>query len=175
MKTRYLPLLVLFLIFASCAGNDAADLLRQAQDLEDEGKNKEALVLFERITTEYQDADEAPEAMFHCAALYRSEQNDAVKSVSAYELIAERYPDSEYAHKSLFVAGFIYANEMNNLPKAKQAYQRYMELYPDSSMAESATTELDNLGKSPDELLEMLRSQQASEAGGDADTEASSE
>ena len=46
MKTRYISLLALILILASCTGDKADDLLKHAQALEDEGKNAEALVDF---------------------------------------------------------------------------------------------------------------------------------
>ena len=44
-------------------------------------------------------------------------------------------------------------NELGELDSAKATYQKFVEVYPDNEMAESARTELANLGLSADEIL----------------------
>ena len=43
---------------------------------------------------------------------------------------------------------------MEDTVAAKEAYTRFIKLYPDSEMAESAKSEIENLGLTPDEILE---------------------
>lgn len=151
------------LFAAACSGEGAADLLEKARSLEEDGKAEEALPLYEKIYQEHPDAEEAPEALFHCAAIYYNTQKDILKAATTYELVSEKYPDSEYGHKGLFIAAFTYANEIANYERARVAYEKYLAQYPDSSMTETVQFELDNLGKTPEELLESLQQSPAAE------------
>ena len=86
------------------------------------------------------------------------QQKDPVKAATAYEMVAEKYPDTEWGQKGLFAAAYTYANEIKNLERARLAYEKYLKKYPEGSMASTAQFELENLGKSPEELLESLQS-----------------
>jgi TolA-binding protein len=154
MKKLLLLPVILFCI--SCS-SESGKLLQEALKLESANKTPQALKMFEKIVSDSPSSKEAPEALYHCAALYRTVKNDPLKAASTYESIAERYPKSEYAHKGLFAAGFMFANEMNNFAKAKTLYEKYLSMFPDSSMAKDAKFELKNLGKSPEEILQALQ------------------
>ncbi|MBE0644438.1 MAG: tetratricopeptide repeat protein [Bacteroidetes bacterium] len=147
-------------LLIGCSGQDASDLMNQAADLQKDGKTTEALALYEQVAKDYAEEPEAPQAMFHCALIYVNEQKDPVKAATTYELVAEKYPESEWGHKGLFAAAYTYANEIGNLDRAREAYQKYLKQYPDSSMAETARFELENLGKSAEELLQSLQESQ---------------
>lgn len=149
--------LLTIVILAACGDQDPSKNLEKAYDLRDRGQVAEALTLFEGITQNHADTPEAPEAMYVCAQIYFNEQRDPVKAATTYELIAEKYPESSWAHRGLFSAAYTYANEIRNLERARSAYERYLTDYPDSSMAATAQFELENLGRSPEELLESLQ------------------
>ncbi|MCB2204718.1 tetratricopeptide repeat protein [bacterium] len=166
MKTVLSLLAITAVLFAACSsGSDSGDMFSKARGLEEDGKATDALALYEQIVKDTPDAEEAPEALFRSAALYYNEQKDKLKAATTYELVAEKYPQSTFAHRGLFIAGFTYANELGNYERARVAYEKYLQQYPDSSMAETARFELENLGKTPEELLESLQnsSPQASE------------
>lgn len=165
MKSFILVISTMMLLIG-CSGQDASDLMKQAADLHEDGKTSEALALYEQVAKDFANAPEAPAAVFHCALIYINEQKDPVKAATTYELITEKYPDSEWGHKGLFAAAYTYANEIGNLPRAREAYQKYLKQYPDSSMAETAKFELENLGKSPEELLESLQSPPVADESG---------
>jgi outer membrane protein assembly factor BamD (BamD/ComL family) len=145
-------------LFAACSGEqDAAGLMQQATDLMGNGKTAEALALYEQVATEFAEAPQAPEAMFRSALIYINEQGDPIKAATTYELISEKYPESEWGHKGLFAAAYTYANDIGNLERGRLAYEKYLAQYADSSMAETARFELDNLGKSAEELLQSIQ------------------
>jgi len=52
------------------------------------------------------------------------------------------------------MAGFIYANELQNYKEAEILYKQFLNEYPDNELAPSARAELENLGLSPEEILE---------------------
>ena len=54
---------------------------------------------------------------------------------------------------ALFLIGFVYNNHLHNLDSARIAYEQFLTQYPSHEMASSAKFELDNLGKSPEELF----------------------
>ncbi len=160
MIKQFALIVTAMVLLIGCSGQDASDLMNQAADLQQDGKNTEALALYEQVAKDFADSPEAPQAMFRCALIYVNEQQDPVKAATTYELIATKYPESEWGHKGLFAAAYTYANEINNLERAREAYQKYLKEYPDSSMAETARFELENLGRSPEELLQSLQESQ---------------
>ncbi|MBR9974822.1 MAG: tetratricopeptide repeat protein [Bacteroidetes bacterium] len=161
MIKRFILFISAITILAGCAGQDADDLMKQASDLQKDEKPSEALVIYEQITREFAESPQAPEAMFRCALIYINEQGDPVKAATTYELVSEKYPDSEWGHKGLFAAGYTYANDIANLERARTAYEKYLTQYPDSSMTETVRFELENLGKSAEELLESIQESQS--------------
>ncbi|PLX32252.1 MAG: hypothetical protein C0600_03200 [Ignavibacteria bacterium] len=152
------------LFAAACSSEGASDLMDKARGLEKADNPEEALPLYEKLYQEHADDDNAPEALFRCAAIYYNTQKDILKAATTYELVSEKYPDSEYGHKGLFIAAFTYANELANYERARTAYEKYLSAYPDSSMTETVRFELENLGKTPEELLESLQQPTAEEA-----------
>ena len=157
MIKRFLLLFSAAAFLAGCGGQDASSLMEQASALQQDGKASEALAIYEQITRDFADAPQAPEAMFRCALIYINEQGDPVKAATTYELVSEKYPESEWGHKGLFAAAYTYANDIGNLERGRTAYEKYLEQFPDSSMADTARFELENLGKSAEELLESIQ------------------
>ena len=47
--------------------------------------------------------------------------------------------------------------QMNNFAKAKSLYEKYLSTYPDSSLAKMAKFELQNIGRSADDILKSLQ------------------
>lgn len=84
------------------------------------------------------------------------------KSVSLYKQIFNEYPNSEKAESSLFMASFILANDIRDYESAKKSYELYLEKYPNGNLAKDAKIELQNLGKTPEQVLkEKLQSEAA--------------
>ena len=51
------------------------------------------------------------------------------------------------------MAGFILANELKEFKEAGKMYNLYIQKYPNGELADDAKIELQNLGKSPEEIL----------------------
>ncbi len=81
------------------------------------------------------------------------------KALAIFERCYREYPDSKQASTSVFLQGFLYANVLNNLDKAKEKYQLYLDKYSnvDAKMTGDVQLELQNLGKSADELLKEIQ------------------
>jgi len=79
-------------------------------------------------------------------------------AIYCYNLVYYKFPNYPKANLALFSEAFIYANEKHNLLIAKALYKEYLAKYPNTKLAESAKLELDNLGKSPDQVMSELDS-----------------
>ena len=161
MKNLNLPIIIIISLFLTyCSGNSDEDTFKQGQNLLSERKYDEAFVTFEELVKDYKESKFAPKALFECAKLYQgqvlknlSARESLSRSVEVYKQIFEEYPQYEEAGNSLFMAGFILANDLKDFEKAKQTYNLYLEKYPNGQLADDARVELENLGKSPEEIL----------------------
>ena len=82
------------------------------------------------------------------------------KALTIYDRLIEKHPDHPRGQQALFLKGFTYDNDKGDLEKARQYYEEFIAKYPDNAFAESAAFLLENLGKSDEELLEVLQKKQ---------------
>ena len=155
-----LSLLILLLVVGCSSKKTDKELFDEAQKNLKENKIPEAVTAFDKIATEYSESKLAPEALSQLAAIYqnkmdksRSEKDNLEKAVSIFKRLHDEYPKSQYAPSGLFMAAFITANELNKYDEATSLYKQFLEEYPDNDLAASARAELDNMGKSPEEIL----------------------
>ena len=62
----------------------------------------------------------------------------------------------DLATKALFLHAFMCDEDLKQYDKAKMLYQRFLEKYPDSDFSDDAQFLLENLGKSDEEMLQLL-------------------
>jgi len=161
MKTsNYFLLFIMVIIFAFCSGQSDKKLFDEAANLVNEKKYDEAVVIFNQLVEENTESELAPKALFESAKIYQGKviknlnsHESLQKSVEVYKKIYNNYPTTAEAENALFMAGFILANDLNDLPGAKEKYELYLEKYPNGQLADDAKIELQNLGKSPEEIL----------------------
>jgi tol-pal system protein YbgF len=76
----------------SAQSDDAQFYIGEALQLD--GKFKEAIVAFEKVTTDYPQGDRVPDAYYKRGVMYsRLNQND--KARESFELVIRTYPDAE--------------------------------------------------------------------------------
>jgi TolA-binding protein len=147
---------------AGCASKKSdKELFDEAQKYLAENKVSEAIISLEEISKEHSDSELAPEALSQLASIYQNKQDISIsekenleKAVALFKRVYSDYPKSEYAPSSLFMAGFIYANDLQNYKEAEALYKQFLNEYPDNELAPSAQAELENLGLTPEEILQ---------------------
>ena len=105
----------------------------------------------------------APEYLYSAAEL----ANGLLQRTRAIELFAknnQQYPLSKKAPVCLFFQGFIYETQLNDLPKAKELYSEFLQKFPDHQLTKDVKFSLDNLGKSPEELIKQFEQNTAVQA-----------
>ena len=62
----------------------------------------------------------------------------------------KRYEKRSYA---LFLKAFVLENQANNLEEAERVYNQFIQEFPTHEMADDAKYSIENMGKSPEELI----------------------
>ena len=103
----------------------------------------------------YPQNENAPSNLFKAAEVAKSLRTFP-KSLSLYDWIIDNYPDYEKAATSLFLKGFIIDNNLNDVDKAREVYNTFVEKYPKHELADDVQFLIENLGKTDEEILQMI-------------------
>lgn len=163
MKLFYALILSVLIIFNACNTNSDKDkeLFESAQKNINDKKYKEAAATFDTIVAENPDSKYAPLALIESAKLY---QNSLVpdiprpesisKAIKNYKLVFNNFSQDSTAELALFLTGFIFSNDLNQFDSARTYYNMFLQKYPNSEFTNSVKLELENLGLTPDQILE---------------------
>jgi len=99
--------------------------------------------------------DRTPEELFTEAQEYAYIGMYA-HAIEDYRLFLKIFPQSDKIANVKFLIAFTYGNNLNDLDNAKKEYKEFLEQYPDSPLKISAEFELENIGKSIEEI-EMFK------------------
>jgi outer membrane protein assembly factor BamD (BamD/ComL family) len=161
-KIINLCLISLFVITA-CSSNDNNDksVFEEASQLLKDQKYPMAVVQFEKIVKEYPKSDYYPKSLMELGNIYNAKLINTIdgpsnsrKAVYYFHKVYNEFPVSTHGEQALFLTGFIYANELKNIDSARISYTLFLEKYPESKLITSVKSELDNLGKTPEEIID---------------------
>lgn len=82
----------------------------------------------------------------------------ADKAQELYRWIYQIFPNSKDAPGALFTHGFTLDNQLGKKAEAKAIYEHFVNTYPDHHFADDAQFQLDNLGKSTEEIMKNFES-----------------
>ncbi len=119
---------------------------------------KSTMVEYANFAENYPEDSLAAEYFFKAAELAQALQI-GTQAVLYYDLIIEKYPNYKRISYSYFLKGFVYENVLADMDNAKIAYTEFLEKYPNHEFADDAKVLIDNLGKSPEELIKMFEEQ----------------
>lgn len=112
-----------------------------------------ALQNYTALLEDHPASAQAEPAAMSIASIYNNELRDFPKAIEAYKNYLRLFPDADAAPVARFMVGFIYHNELKQLDSAGVWFRTFLDRHPDHEMASSARFELENLGRSPDELV----------------------
>ena len=169
MRKILLPFIVICLVITlvNCSSKNDQEYYDSALKNLEEENFADALMDFENLISDFPESKFAPASMYEIGRLYHgralknlNSEESLRKGVDFYKKVFDTYPDSKEAPNSLFMAAFILANELNDLTTAKGFYEIFVDKYPDSELYDDAKSELDNLGKSPEEILNSKKNEE---------------
>ncbi len=103
------------------------------------------------------DHDQTPEILFKAAEVAKSIRTFP-KSLSLYDWIINSYPNYEKAPTAMFLKGFIIENNIKDDSLALKVYQEFIAKYPDHNLNDDAQFLIENIGKTDEEILQMIES-----------------
>tara|TARA_B110000914_G_C15457052_1_gene443922 strand:+ start:172 stop:717 length:546 start_codon:yes stop_codon:yes gene_type:complete len=83
------------------------------------------------------------------------------EAIEVYNNLYQNFKGSENSSDALFMMAFLHENNMGNKEKAKVYYQKYLDEFPTKEFAKDAQFSLDNIDKTPEQLMEMFNKQNA--------------
>ncbi|MCK5766045.1 MAG: tetratricopeptide repeat protein [Bacteroidales bacterium] len=165
-----LLILALVAAFVSCGPSneeDAAEiktaedtLFSSSEGFIDKAKALELVDLYVDYTNSYPDDSMAVEYLFK-GAEFCLNLGEGQRAITLYNRVIQDYPDFRKVPECLFLKGYVYENYLGDLDNAKAIYLEFIEKYPDNEFADDAEISIQNLGKSPEELIKQFEEQQA--------------
>ena len=172
-KTILTALLLTLVVFISCnrsADKERTKVLAMEKQYTSDPKFYSSKVKAEELLKAYTDFAEkyagdtaTPHFLFNAGNLAMN-TNKPDMAIDLFKRVREKGNDNRYAASSLFLIGFVYENYKMNLVKAKDAYTEFLSLYPANSLAPSAKASLQNLGKTPEQLIKEFESKNAEDS-----------
>lgn len=86
--------------------------------------------------------------------------NDSRQAADIYRKLYDRYPNYSKAPEALFMLAFTYDENLKDYDRARATYEEFLAKHPDHFFAKDAPLMIKNLGKTSEELLKELESQQ---------------
>lgn len=167
MKQQIFSLLAISLLFFACSGGDHQNATNELKDsIASMEKNlfsspelsvtadkaNQMVLLYSRFVNENPKDSMAPLFLFKAAEMFRAVNNGTMAN-TYYERVIKEYPESEKASVALFLQGFVYENILQDFTLAGKCYQEYLDKFPDGEFAKDAAVLIQNLGKSPEEMI----------------------
>jgi len=153
--TKSVAILLCLTLVISCKKLTDEDLWNNGVEAQKENKFDESLLDYQQLLEDYPESPKVPDALYAIASICQDQHRDLYRAIRCYRRIVEEYPTHATASGAQFLIGFIYNNALKNVDSAKIAYEKFLKMYPDNPMAPSARFELDNLGKNPDQIMDL--------------------
>lgn len=146
-------LLTILLAIVACTSYESAEEIWKATQSAIAGRDYiKSIKLLTMLVEDFPDDPLAPKAQMKIGEIYMNNTHELEKSLVAYQMAADNYSDNESGVTALFMVGFVNANYLQDMDAARKAYKAFIEKYPNHELVPSVQFELDNLGKSFDEI-----------------------
>jgi len=104
--------------------------------------------------------EEANDARFKIGELYMNLKVSS-KAILNFKYLYDNVPDYKESELVILYLGFIYSNQVFDLEAGERYYKDFLERFPDSKYADDVKTSLKYLGKTPNEIIELIEAETA--------------
>lgn len=118
---------------------------------------------YEQFVKDYPKDTLAPVYLFKAAGVAMNTGNGG-KAITLFEKVIKDYPTHPKAALAFFFKGYVEENYLKNLEKAKETYLLFLEKYPNSDFADDARASIENLGKSPEQMVKEFEAKQKADS-----------
>ena len=149
------PCVILFLI--GCAKMTEDELWQKIEQSRASGNLDSTIQMCQATIKDYPQGKNASAALYMIAETYQNGKHDYRSAVNYYSAFVKQYPDLNSTPVAMFITAFIYNNNLQMFDSARVAYQNFITRFPNHELAASAKFEIDNLGKTPDEIIDTKK------------------
>lgn len=135
------------------------ELYSSEDGMVDRAKALELVDLYVAFADKYPDDSMAVEYLFK-GAEFCLNLGEGQRSIDLYNRVMQDYPDFRKVPECMFLKGYVYENYLGDLDMARAIYTEFLNTYPDNEFADDAEISIQNLGKSPEELIQQFEQQQ---------------
>jgi TolA-binding protein len=157
-------LIIFFTIYFIQCGKDPNDisnlneqeLQQKAEEFYKKHDFQKSIECFQTFLTKFPQSPDASKVLNNLASIFSNDLKDLNSAIIQYKRIINEYPNSKECPNSLFTLGFIYNNELKDYNQARIYYEQFLQKFPNHEAATSARFELENLGKSIEDIIKNL-------------------
>lgn len=160
MKKYFSPFFLFIIIFTACNSETDKDLFESAGEMYKAKNYAGAASEYEKLLTQFPNSSYSEDCYFALAGIYQMEKIPNLKkevamnkAVNYLQKYYSKFPNKERTPKVLFMIGYIRANELKDYDSARLSYNEFLSRYPQHELASSVKLELENLGKTPEQIL----------------------
>ena len=107
--------------------------------------------------------------IFKAGSLYMN-TGSGKQALEMFDLYRATYPNDVKSAMCLFFSAYIYENILKNLDKAQELYILFIEKYPRHDFADDAQSALNNLGKTPEQMVKEFEKKKQADSAMRADS-----
>jgi len=118
-------------------------------------KKEDAVLLMEAyvaFSERFNNRENADEYLFKAGEIAMG-QEMTVDAIRYLTRLYDEFPRYDKRAYGLFLLGFVQENYSGNLDEAKRVYELFLTEFPNHEMADDAKASIENLGKSPEEII----------------------
>lgn len=129
----------------------------------DREKATELMEAYAMFASKHADHENSPEYIFKAGELAMG-LNQTLNAIKYFSISYGRYPNFEKRPYALFLKAFVLENQAKDLEQATQTYETFIEEFPDHVMVDDAKYSIQNMGKTPEELIREFEAKQKQES-----------
>lgn len=162
---RLLSIFILSLSILAACQSPKEKAIKNIKDLEgnDSAFSNELMMQLKTAYVDfalaYPDDEQTPEFLFKAAqrSIVLQQDNEAVDLLLQ---LTSKYPKSTFVEDATFLMAYTYENNLHDLVRAKSLYEEFLQKFPNGELAQDAKLSLENLGKSPEEVIGNLSAEE---------------
>ncbi len=136
------------------------NLFAADQGFIDKVKALDLVDMYEEYAYKYPEDSMAAEYLFK-GAEFCLNLGEGMRSIGLYNRVINEYPKFRKIPECVFLKGYVYENYLGDIENARIIYTEFLEKYPENEFADDAAISIQNLGKTPEELIKQFEEQQA--------------
>lgn len=138
------------------------DQLKKQDASPDKQKLDELLNLYIGFVDKFPADTASPSYLYNAVSLCIG-TNNGEKAMKLIDRSINEYSQSSKLPEIIFLKAYVYENLLNNLGEAASTYRDFISRFPDNELADDAQAAINNLGKSPEELVREFEAKAAAE------------